>query len=61
MIGELRFRQADAESQRVRRIRTDLGALQILKLRIIRPGADEQDERERDFRDDQAIAHALTS
>ena len=31
-----------------------------MKLRIIKPGANQQHERERDFGDDETVAHALT-
>ena len=58
--GELRFRQTDAESERVRRIGADVRALQILEAPHHQARANEQNKRERDFRDDESVAHALT-
>ena len=59
LLRELHLRQADAEGECVARIHSEIGILDRHEAAEHQAGADQERERERDFGDDEDVAHAL--
>src|SRR5258707_12427043 len=61
IIGILNLRERNLERQCVARIETGIHVLQTREAFHEKPGAAEQDERKRDFGDDESVAQTITS